>query len=85
MSTEPRPGAVLAAGISKEDAHPWSLSLGVEVRLAPSFSIRTGAGTLPERIGMGAALAIGTLEVDIVAERHVELGWTPGVGLSVLW
>jgi hypothetical protein len=82
---EPRPGLLLVADLSKEDRWPTSTHFGVEFAALPALALRAGSATNPERLSTGARMSIGDLVIDLLADRHIDLGWTPGLGVSVSW
>jgi hypothetical protein len=76
---------ILLADVVKEDRFPIAGAVGVEARLVPSIAFRIGAATNPDRLALGAELSMSTITIDLLADRHDELGWTPGLGLAVQW
>jgi hypothetical protein len=84
-AVSPLDGTLLVADLVKEDDYHWTGALGVEARLVPSFAIRFGGATSPDRLAVGAEVRVASLVLDVFADRHDELGWTPGLGITVRW
>ncbi|PEN15190.1 hypothetical protein CRI94_02600 [Longibacter salinarum] len=71
--------------VYKDVAFPWSLRGGIEVWPVSMFAVRVGAARHPSRFSVGVGLETGPVSVDMSAERHPELGWSPAAGLSARW
>jgi hypothetical protein len=67
----------------KDPLFPLSLRGGAEFLPVPRFALRVGTSTYPETISAGAGMHIGDTSLNIAAERHRWLGWTPGISASV--
>lgn len=75
----------LLADVHKDVRFPLSVRAGAEVTLVPSFILRAGAATAPNRITAGAGLRLGYISADLAGEHHEVLGWSPGLALALRW
>lgn len=85
VAITPRDGLLLAVDVSKEAQWPAAVHVGVEFTLLTALSLRAGSATNPERLSAGTRLSVGDLVIDLLADRHIDLGWTPGVGVAIVW
>lgn len=76
-------GAVVVLDIAKDVRFPISGAAGVEYEIIDVLRLRMGAATEPTRVALGAGFILRYAEVDIAAERHHVLGWTPALSLSM--
>lgn len=81
----PSESTVLALDIIKDGNHSWSGSGGVQIRLVPAFAFRVGGATGPDVLSLGCEISTGGVVIDLLAERHDELGWSPGIGTVITW
>jgi hypothetical protein len=75
----------VVADLLKYDDWPLAAGGGLEIELVPAFAVRAGAASGPDRLTIGARLSIGGITAEVLAERHVDLGWSPGIGLATSW
>jgi hypothetical protein len=71
------------AEVYKDVLFPASLRAGVELLPIPILALRTGLTTRPARYTGGVGLNAGPLVVDLAAEYHAVLGWSPAIALSL--
>ncbi len=75
----------VVADVQQEVDRPLMVRGGIEFHPVRALYLRTGVGTKPTRFSGGVGVRAGLLAVDIAAQRHDILGWTPAGGLSLLW
>jgi hypothetical protein len=94
ISFRPSPPALLLADFSKDLRHPPKLHAGVEIRPGESLVLRSGFGSslllqMPlsahSTFSTGTGLILGDLTIDLAAERHEVLGWSPAVSIGLSW
>lgn len=79
-------GAVsLQAGAVKDVRMPLAARFGVEVQPVDVLALRAGYSLEPPRFAGGIGLRLTPLTVDVAAERHLVLGWTPSCSVGVKW
>lgn len=76
---------LVAGDVYKDALFPASLRAGVELLPIPMLALRTGITTHPSRYTTGFGLYTGPLVVDLTAEYHAVLGWSPSMALSIRW
>lgn len=76
---------LVVADVRQEVDRPLSVRAGIEFQPASVLFLRTGVASQPTRFAGGVGVRVGLLSVDIAAQRHDVLGWTPAGGLSLLW
>lgn len=79
-------GAVqLMAAASKDARTPLAVRGGVEVYPHEVVALRGGYSLQPPRLAGGIGLLLSPLVIDLAAERHFVLGWTPSCTVQVRW
>ncbi len=76
---------LLLAGASKEVRTPLAARFGIEVHLVDVLALRAGYSLEPPRFASGIGLHLDSLTIDVAAERHFVLGWTPSCSVGLLW
>lgn len=85
LAVQTAPSLRLVLDVVKDVRFPASVRAGVEARAADVLTLRAGAASAPACLTAGAGLRLGRLAVDVAAERHEALGWSPGVGVGLRW
>lgn len=85
VSVDAAPGVLVALDVMKDVRFPASVRAGLEAQPVRALALRAGVATAPVRFAAGAGLRLAHLSVDIAADRHEVLGWTPAVSLALLW
>lgn len=75
----------LLAGASKDVRTPLAAQFGAELHPVEVLALRAGYSVAPPRFAGGIGLRLHPLTVDIAAERHFALGWTPSCSLGLQW
>lgn len=79
-------GAVtLHAAASKDVRSPLQLRFGLELEPIDVLALRAGYSFDPARFAGGAGLRLPPLTIDMAAERHLILGWSPSCSVSIQW
>lgn len=76
---------MITTDVIKEVRSPPSLRLGIETMPVRAVALRAGMTTEPPRVTGGFGLRTEYLIVDVAAERHHALGWSPHTSLRILW
>lgn len=74
----------LLADFYKDVLFPPSVRAGVEVAPATGVILRTGVTTAPTRFTAGAGIRTAFVDVDLAIERHLVLGWSPALSLTLV-
>lgn len=64
---------------------PLAYTVGVEYQAVGALSLRTGLATQPTRYSVGVGLHVPYVAIDLAAERHDALGWSPTIGVTLAW
>lgn len=75
----------LLAGASKDVRTPLASRFGIEAHPTDAFSLRLGYSLEPPRFAGGIGLRLLPLTIDLAAERHFVLGWTPSCSVGMRW
>lgn len=75
----------VVADVFKDVDFPASLRGGVEARPVDVLALRAGVASAPNRFTAGAGVRLNRLRVDVAAEQHLELGWSPSASLAIVW
>lgn len=75
----------LLAAASKDVRTPLNTRAAVEVHLIELLALRAGYSLEPARFAGGFGLRLRPLTIDVAAERHFVLGWTPSCSVGVQW
>lgn len=76
---------ILMAGASKEVRTPLAARFGIEIVPVDAVVLRAGYALEPPRFASGIGLRLRPLTVDVAAERHGVLGWTPSCSVGLRW
>jgi len=74
---------LITTGVQKDIEFPASVRSGVEWEIVQAFSIRVGITTEPTTYSLGSGINLGRLSINIVAQHHQLLGWSPGVDVEL--
>ncbi len=85
LAYEAAPDVLIVLDAMKDIDFPLSVRGGLEVQVLPSLALRAGYTTEPSRFTAGTGITLGRLSVDVAAEQHQALGWSPAVGLGIRW
>lgn len=66
----------------KDIDYKANFKTGIEYRVIPQFYLRGGISTQPTLSSFGFGLVLKNFNLDVAANYHQELGFTPHVGLS---
>ncbi len=75
--------ALVMVSLTHEQFYRPAVGLGLQIQLIPFLAIRSGFSSLPTRYAVGIGIQIGPLSIDLAAERHHALGWTPGISINL--
>lgn len=70
-------------GIQKSISFQPAISAGIESPVGPGIVLRFRMNTQPYRIALGAEFLFNSLEVGILAEKHIILNWTPALSIGL--
>ena len=73
----------VVVAIQKSISHQPVLSAGLESPIEPGIVMRIRMSTNPYRVAMGADFRLNSLEVGILAEKHIILNWTPALSVGL--
>lgn len=76
---------MITTDVIKEVRSPPSVRVGIETVPVRAVALRAGMTTEPPRVTGGFGLRTEFLHVDVAAERHHALGWSPHTSLRILW
>jgi hypothetical protein len=79
------PRMVIVADVFKDVRFPAAVRGGLEVRPVDPLFLRAGVTTTPVRFSGGVGVRLGPLSVQVAAEQHQALGWSPSASLRVRW
>ena len=83
LSWMPVTKVLIAAGIHKDIRFPVSIRSGVEWRAISVFTLRAGVTTKPTTYTVGSGINLNRLSLNIVAQHHQWLGWSPGIDVGL--
>jgi len=78
----PSEKVMLTAEVEKDFDYTASFKGGVEYRLVDALSLRVGIGTEPIQNAFGIGIHLGSLDIDMAAAYHQQLGFAPGVSVT---
>ncbi|MEX0685744.1 MAG: hypothetical protein WD267_12175 [Balneolales bacterium] len=77
---------LVVSDLFKDVRFPFSYRAGTEVTILDDIlQLRTGISTEPITYSIGIGLERAYWSVDIAAQHHEWLGWSPGIGLNSAW
>ncbi|MCB0717061.1 MAG: hypothetical protein KDD65_01355 [Bacteroidetes bacterium] len=85
LAFRPSEPLLVSADAYQEIGYPLSARVGIELLPVDVLYVRAGAVSQPAGLTFGAGVRLGLVAVDISAQRHEVLGWSPAGGLSMLW
>lgn len=80
---QPVKNVTLLSSVQKDISFPASVRVGVEWHMLPVFILRAGVTTRPTTFSLGAGIHLWHLSVDLAAQHHQWLGWSPGLDFEV--
>jgi hypothetical protein len=83
LAYQPDPSAIFLVDVVKDVRFPLDVRVGIEIRPVPFGAFRLGSALEPRRVAAGIGLTSGAVTVDLAADRHPWLGWTPAAGVLV--
>ncbi len=83
LSWKPVGNVLITTGIQKDIRFPLSVRSGVEWQAVSAFSMRVGVTTKPTSYSLGSGINLGRLSLNIVAQHHQWLGWSPGIDVEL--
>jgi len=78
----PTKKVTLAIELEKDFDYAASFKGGLEYQLVDELSLRVGVGTNPTQNSFGIGIHLGSLDIDLAAAYHQNLGFTPGISVS---
>lgn len=69
----------------KDVRFPVSYRFGLESRPADPLALRVGVSTGPAVLAAGAGLFLHPLVIDLAAQHHRDLGWSPALSAGLSW
>lgn len=75
--------ARFAADAVKDVRFPLAFRAGLEIFLLEAFALRGGLTTAPQTFSAGAGYRFSQLSVNVVAQQHFALGWSPGLDITL--
>lgn len=85
LAFKPIDKGLILVDVVKDVRYPISTRLGIEYPLIDALVLRAGVGNEPINTTFGAGITIGKWNVNLSAERHQELGWSPGIDVGFTW
>lgn len=85
LGYRPDPDVHLALDVVKDVRFPLSLRAGLEKTLLEMVQLRAGVATAPVRFTAGVGLLLEFLSVELAAEQHEVLGWSPAAAVGLSW
>lgn len=73
----------LCAEARKTLRFPLQIGAGVETRLLPRFTLRTGVGSAPTRFAVGVGFRFGTADLSYATVNHFTLGLSHQVSIHL--
>ena len=83
LSWTPATEVLLTTGIHKDIRFPVSVRSGIEWYPVSVFALRVGVTTQPTTYTLGSGINLSRITVNIVAQHHQWLGWSPGIDVGV--
>ncbi len=75
---------LMGAHIQEQFFNP-SIRIGMNLSPVQSIHLRFGFSNNPVKYALGVGLQLARLIIDLAAERHVVLGWTPGLSINLVF
>lgn len=76
---------VISLEVFKDVDFPVAFRSGIELAPIKIFRIRGGLTTRPQTYSVGVGLVTRHWNINLVAQKHEWLGWSPGAGMSIRW
>ncbi len=73
------------ADVVKGVRSPLTSRISVETRPWPGVTVRSGFSLVPPRFAGGIGIDLARLTLDVAAERHLVLGWSPSCSAGLRW
>lgn len=77
--------AQITADAVKDVRFPLAFRAGLELSLLDAFVLRGGLTTAPQTFSAGAGYSFSKLAVNLVAQQHYVLGWSPGLDITLFF
>ncbi|MCH8485282.1 MAG: hypothetical protein LAT75_00350 [Candidatus Cyclonatronum sp.] len=75
--------ALFALDAVKDVRFPLAFRAGLEMELSHAFVLRGGLTTAPQTFSAGAGYRFANFHINLVAQQHYVLGWSPGLDLTL--
>lgn len=86
LSWEMAPRVLLVTDLVKDVRFPLAFRSGIEADLFREFLyLRGGITTEPLTYSLGLGISRAFFEVNLAAQHHEWLGWSPGIDLKISW
>lgn len=85
LAYKPLDKGIVLIDILKDVRYPIATRVGMEYPLVDALVLRAGVGNRPVNTTFGAGFSIKQWQVNLSAERHQELGWSPGIDVVFTW
>lgn len=85
LAYKPLDKGIILIDILKDVRYPIATRVGVEYPLVDALVMRAGVGSRPVNTTFGAGFSIKQWQINLSAERHQELGWSPGIDVVFTW
>lgn len=77
--------ALITGELFKDVRFPLSWRGGLEVRLMQQLYLRGGISTEPLTYALGIGYSMSRLSINLAAQQHYALGWSPGLDVGLHW
>lgn len=77
--------ALFTGELYKDVRFPLSWRSGLEVRLINQLYLRGGITTEPLTYALGVGYSLSRLSINLAAQQHYALGWSPGLDVGLNW
>ncbi len=81
-SYQPNEKVLVTAEYELDFKHTPNFKAGIDYKVAPAISLRAGVGTNAVRLSGGIGIHLKPITIDIAAQYHQLLGFTPSFGIS---
>jgi hypothetical protein len=85
LAYKPLDKGLILLDLLKDVRYPIATRVGVEFPLVEALVLRAGVGNQPVNTTFGAGISVKRWQVNVTAERHQELGWSPGIDVVFSW